>query len=119
MTYLRFEFNPTAEGIKKFFNEELSSLGEALGLLYLTGAKIDYVDFDNKKIHMKHVPDFLDANVETKEEITDNEPLKTNKTADSFCGNCKSYKATSIESGFCNYNRYSTKISDTCPYWNK
>lgn len=110
--HIRFEFDPTPEGIKRFFDEEFKELVEALSLLYLTGTEIESVDLQNRRIRLKTIQPVAEIPVETKSETEHNTKA---------CVSCAHYIPGPVESkpGYCNKHKYATMAEDTCRLWEK
>ena len=109
--FVRFEYNK--EDPERFFTDELPSLVECLALLLMTGAVIDSVDLENRRIFMKIV--------EKGEESAEEErilPVKEVEKVGKVCNTCTHYQlGDSNTKGYCHKNDYTSDPTDTCEHW--
>lgn len=115
MPVIRFDFDDSPEGIKKFFSEELPELLETVAFFIVSGSEVERIDLEKRKIYLKPIPDITQPTIENEVPVSNNDVVETK-----LCSNCTHFSAKGQDvPGYCNLNFYSTLATDTCKLWKK
>ena len=110
---VRFEFDNTEAGIKRFFKEELPELLNVASALVLCGYEVSSVDLENRKIILNLNTEFTDKTVANIVEQENNSEIEKRT-----CNECIHFKTGSGNTpGFCSLHQYSTLNTDSCKLW--